>query len=994
MKIRSLAVCVVLCCVAVLTTTTSPVSAAVLGTPSAPILRVESGELRWDQPDNGVDVAGHNIHRGDGSYVTTVTETDRWDPKGATGSYFVTAFDRTEGGAKISGRSNTVQFDTDDEIENRNLGPQESTRLTLTNLSDGDTITPSESGRFTFRGDSVVVENQPTWMVVVVDLSGSMGTKDCRNGRDTRLECLRKTVQGVMARLNENYKVAIVPYGGQNDLTNGFVDPDAAATAAQRMSIMNGTNSYEMTLLRAEDLLRDRVGTRQVFLLTDEQANDPYGAAGLRAVRDRLSEDGVIIDTRIFDERGPFNNADCVRDSIARRLPAGGGRCRVYDEAKDYVPGSGESGSTGPVDHEVRLSITTPNGSVRSWHRTVFSPSNRFAFDVAISQAGFHGYELSNGLETIRGSFNVSTIDFVALGDSFSSGAGVPLTEGICLRSDLAYANLIHYPDDQTQTIPVDFRACSSAQLQDLTTKDQHSGVPRQIEHLDASTDLVTMTIGGNDIGFAAMAGLCANPFTDCTEAEFIHSASGRSFTLSEIVDFQLARVALELRRDLGIVKSRAPNATIVLAGYPHLFSDQCNDLIDLIDNQERAMFREKQVAIDRLWASVARQAGVHFVSVIDKFDPYLRCDAPTFAWSPEAPYYLNPLTSSVHIVRAFLYTPGTSWADDLRSFADFRRQRMPGTLHPTALGHQAYAEAINELLASYESQPHDTVTKLIHNPTPVNPPGQYNPSQGPDGERVWPQWLTTHLPNLERKTIPYSSDYLTFESYRNASNNSSTVRFVTPNRQVFSRPEGDTNEAPLVIRYLAPSNARLTIELIDGEDRVVASEDRFISAGEGITRPRFKVPSGLAPRVDYRWQATLEYEQFGIDRTSRDRVNDVEVSSGSRQDTYSVTMLEPPTPVVRGSEVIVDVSWVSQDPSAQGEVRLLRNGVPVRTVTFRPVHNNPNMPVGRSSVQFGDLAAELEPGVVYQWHTQLFSSDWSRLEAEQYGPANVVVSP
>jgi len=55
-----------------------------------------------------VEIGGHNIHEGSGGYVTTVVGADRWDLAGRTGAFFVTAFDRTPGGAQIGPRSNTV----------------------------------------------------------------------------------------------------------------------------------------------------------------------------------------------------------------------------------------------------------------------------------------------------------------------------------------------------------------------------------------------------------------------------------------------------------------------------------------------------------------------------------------------------------------------------------------------------------------------------------------------------------------------------------------------------------------------------------------------------------------------------------------------------------------------------------------------------------------------------------------------------------------------
>lgn len=107
---RSAALLCFLAVFASMLTVADAASAVELGKPLPPVLEVEGGELTWTQPGNGVDIGGHNVHRGDGSYVTTVNGADRWDAEGVLGEYFVTAFDKTRGGAIISDRSNRVEI--------------------------------------------------------------------------------------------------------------------------------------------------------------------------------------------------------------------------------------------------------------------------------------------------------------------------------------------------------------------------------------------------------------------------------------------------------------------------------------------------------------------------------------------------------------------------------------------------------------------------------------------------------------------------------------------------------------------------------------------------------------------------------------------------------------------------------------------------------------------------------------------------------------------
>src|SRR5689334_15465308 len=82
--------------------------------------------------------------------------------------------------------------------------------------------------------------------------------------------------------------------------------------------------------------------------------------------------------------------------------------------------------------------------------------------------------------------------DYVALGDSYSSGVGASGQTGLCLRSANGYPGLWRAAHD-----PASYRtnACGGATTADLRSY--------QLSGLSGSTDLVTLTIGGNDVGFA-----------------------------------------------------------------------------------------------------------------------------------------------------------------------------------------------------------------------------------------------------------------------------------------------------------------------------------------------------------------------------------------------------------------------------------------------------------------------------------------------------------
>ncbi len=95
-----------------------------------------------------------------------------------------------------------------------------------------------------------------------------------------------------------------------------------------------------------------------------------------------------------------------------------------------------------------------------------------------------------------------STVHYVALGDSYSSGVGAGSyisSSGSCDRSPNAYSALwatAHAPASYTSV------ACSGA----TTT----TVINTQLSALSASTTLVSITIGGNDVGFANIMETCA----------------------------------------------------------------------------------------------------------------------------------------------------------------------------------------------------------------------------------------------------------------------------------------------------------------------------------------------------------------------------------------------------------------------------------------------------------------------------------------------------
>ena len=156
-------------------------------------------------------------------------------------------------------------------------------------------------------------------------------------------------------------------------------------------------------------------------------------------------------------------------------------------------------------------------------------------------------------------------INYVAMGDSYSAGSGVlPLDLTAPLECARSTAN---YPHDLAARIGARLTdvTCGGAETGDYAGS-QYPGVAPQLNALSSSTDLVTMTIGGNDNNTFIDAILACGSAGALTLGVGHPCASlyGASFDNSIDSSTYPALVAA-----LTAVKAKAPNARIAIAGYP-----------------------------------------------------------------------------------------------------------------------------------------------------------------------------------------------------------------------------------------------------------------------------------------------------------------------------------------------------------------------------------------------------------------------------------------
>lgn len=178
------------------------------------------------------------------------------------------------------------------------------------------------------------------------------------------------------------------------------------------------------------------------------------------------------------------------------------------------------------------------------------------------------GYDYSRGTLLGVQSQPVEPLRYVALGDSFSSGEGVePYIGGTanppdneCHRSELAYPRLLSN-DPELPIINGGFWACSGAEMAHVDSIPQWTTQPPQLSVIPSDARLVTITIGGNDVGFGATVATCVQQSeADCQSARDDLRANLNSTHTSNLVNL------------FEKIEAAAHDAVVFVSGYPAIF--------------------------------------------------------------------------------------------------------------------------------------------------------------------------------------------------------------------------------------------------------------------------------------------------------------------------------------------------------------------------------------------------------------------------------------
>jgi lysophospholipase L1-like esterase len=213
------------------------------------------------------------------------------------------------------------------------------------------------------------------------------------------------------------------------------------------------------------------------------------------------------------------------------------------------------------------------------------------------------------------------TLDhYVALGDSYTAGTGAgPLVTGAgagCGEAKGSYPRLVA-GELGTQLTDVSCAGAKTSNGTETQATTTGSEWPPQLDSLSEDTDLVSVGLGYNDFGFfglltfgcavAAASAASAGSGTPCQD-----QVRARDLDAGALAD----RIGDHLRAVLDEVHDRAPDAEVLLVGYPQLVPDEgtCPQLP--LAAGDYAYVREQFGHLDEAMQDAADDAGASFVDV------------------------------------------------------------------------------------------------------------------------------------------------------------------------------------------------------------------------------------------------------------------------------------------------------------------------------------------------------------------------------------------
>jgi hypothetical protein len=253
--------------------------------------------------------------------------------------------------------------------------------------------------------------------------------------------------------------------------------------------------------------------------------------------------------------------------------------------------------------------------------------------------------------------------EWVGLGDSFAAGPFIPsqVAPYGCLKSDRNFARQAAARLAYT----IKDASCSGAKTTHMTTSQSvefGSNAP-QFDRLSTATNVVTLQIGGNDIGFSEILEECVteNPFDDKCRDKYL--VNGR-----DIISERIIATAPKVDAVLDGIRARAPFARVFVVNYAAIVPDSgygCWPQVPLA-YLDVPYLRSKHKQLNSM---LGQQAAANGATLVDDYTASIGKDAcrgsstrwvePLFPENSAAPFHPN-LTGMTGIAGVVVTRVGT----------------------------------------------------------------------------------------------------------------------------------------------------------------------------------------------------------------------------------------------------------------------------------------------------------------------------------------------
>lgn len=283
----------------------------------------------------------------------------------------------------------------------------------------------------------------------------------------------------------------------------------------------------------------------------------------------------------------------------------------------------------------------------------------RNGFLVSLVAAGLAGCAASSGVKPPALPAVPAGAHYVALGSSFAAGPGIstiePGSPPRCARSVDNYAHQLA----RRRGLQLTDASCSGATTPNLLSAWDE--LPAQLDALRPDTRLVTVTVGGNDLGY--MSGLVASSCLGLAPPGTKQTPSCRPAAIPDEAAY--AGLASRLQQVAAEVRRRSPEARLVFVDYATVLPAKGRCAAMPLSDEDAAISRDIDSRLRRLTAAVALENGASLLRAGD-------------------------VTRDHHVCAADPWMQGYVAPDPSRRVAVY---------HPTQLGMTAVADALERLL-------------------------------------------------------------------------------------------------------------------------------------------------------------------------------------------------------------------------------------------------------------------------------------------------------